>query len=73
MPEKLTTSITVKLSPELLRRVKLRAEQLGFLPPEYMRNLLDNDLGEAKRQFEALSAIFSDGQPDVQENDGSLG
>lgn len=73
MPEKLTAAITVKLSPELLRRVKLRAEQLGFLPPEYMRNLLDNDLGEAKRQFEALSAIFADGQPDVQENDGSLG
>lgn len=73
MSEKLTTSITVKLSPELLRRVKLRAEQLGFLPPEYMRNLLDNDLGEARRQFEALSAIFADGQPDVQENEVGLG
>ena len=74
MGDKLTESITVKVTPELLRVVRLRAEQRGFVSAgEYMRSLLDGDLAAARADYHALAAIFSKGGVAVQGNPGNLG
>ena len=74
MADKLTESITAKVSPELLRVVRLRAEQRGFVSAgEYMRSLLDSDLAAARADYHALAAIFSQGGAPVQGNPGNLG
>lgn len=74
MADKLTESITVKVSPELLRVVRLRAEQRGFVSAgEYMRSLLDSDLAAARADYHALAAIFSNGGTAVQGNREILG
>ena len=71
MGDKLTESITVKVTPELLRVVRLRAEQRGFVSAgEYMRSLLDGDLAAARADYHALAAIFSSAGPFAQVNKG---
>ena len=72
MADKLTESITVKVTPELLRVVRLRAEQRGFVSAgEYMRSLLDGDLAAARADYHALAAIFSSAAPFAQVNQGN--
>ena len=80
MGDKLTESITVKVTPELLRVVCLRAEQRGFVSAgEYMRSLLDSDLEAARADYHALAAIFeqvgasAQGNLGNRENLGNLG
>ena len=74
MGDKLTESITVKVTPELLRVVRLRAEQRGFVSAgEYMRSLLDGDLAAARADYHALAAIFGNAALSDQGNLGSLG
>ncbi|VUZ24115.1 Uncharacterised protein [uncultured Comamonas sp.] len=74
MGEKLTESITVKVAPELLRVVRLRAEQLHFDGVgEYIRSLLDSDLQAALADYQALAAIFDQAGAFAQGNLGNRG
>ena len=72
MGEKLTESITVKVTPERLRVVRLHAEQRGFVSAgEYMRSLLDSDLQAAQAEYQALAAIFDQAGAFAQGNLGN--
>ncbi len=72
MAEKLTHAVTVKMTEELHRALKLRAEQLGFDGSgEYMRSLLERDLQAALADYQALAAIFSPAGVFAQENLGN--
>ena len=73
MAEKLTHAVTIKMTEAQHRALHLRAEQKGTVPPEYMRRLLESDLQAAWDELQALAAIFSQGTPPVQGNQGNLG
>lgn len=49
------TQITI--DPELQRRAHAKAAELGISFAEYVRRLLQNDLGQARRQVR-VSAVF---------------
>lgn len=57
----------ISLSPEIRRRAKQRAEELGVSFAEYVRGVLARDLGAAERRADvaALFALGDSGRSDV--------
>ena len=53
----MTARTQVTLDPEMQRRAQARAAELNISFAEYVRRLLVQDLGEAKRKTD-ISAIF---------------
>lgn len=70
MGEKLTESITVKLSPTEMHQFKCLAAEEGLSWAEYMRGLLAGDVRRAQQRYQALSTMFSAVGADAQENHG---
>lgn len=57
----------ISLPPEIHRRAKQRADELGVSFAEYVRGVLARDLGAAERRADvaALFALGDSGRPDV--------
>lgn len=70
MGEKLTESITVKLSPTEMHQLKCLAAEEGLSWAEYMRGLLAGDVQRAQQRYQALSTMFNAVGADAQENHG---
>ncbi len=70
MGEKLTESITVKMSPTEMYQLKCLAAEEGLSWAEYMRGLLAGDVRRAQLRYQALSTMFSAAGADAQENYG---
>ena len=70
MGEKLTESITVKLSPTEMHQLKYLAAEEGLSWAEYMRGLLAGDVQRAQQRYQALSTMFGAVGADAQENNG---
>ena len=70
MGEKLTESITVKLSPTEMHQLKCRADEEGLSWAEYMRGLLAGDVRRDQQRYQALSTMFSAVGANAQENHG---
>ena len=70
MGEKLTESITVKLSPTETHQLKCLAAEEGLSWAEYMRGLLAGDVQRAQQRYQALSTMFGAVGADAQENNG---
>ncbi len=54
----------VTLNPDLQRRARRKAAQLGISIAEYVRRVVANDLGEAPKQAD-VSALFDLGASDT--------
>ncbi|MBA2372659.1 MAG: hypothetical protein H0V74_00455 [Chloroflexi bacterium] len=54
----MTTRTQISLSPEAHRRARVRAADLGISLAEYMRRLVDRDLGTENRPAVDISVIF---------------
>jgi hypothetical protein len=66
----------VTLDAEVHRRAKSRAGDLGISFAEYVRRVVDQDLGEAPRQTDAsqIFGLFDSGSADIaREKDSYIG
>jgi hypothetical protein len=59
----MTPRTQVTLDPELQRRARKKAAQLGISFAEYVRRVVANDLGRAPKQAD-VTALFDLGQSD---------
>lgn len=64
--EKLSETLGIRVTTELLYVIKQVAEMHGMSPGEWVRCLIDQALQSERAKFEALKLIFD--QEDVQAN-----
>jgi hypothetical protein len=59
----------VTLNPDMHRRAKRRAAERGVSFAEYIRQVVDRDLGEQpKTDISAISGLFESGRSDISSN-----
>lgn len=64
MADKLTDAITIKISPEMHRELRI-AEAYGMSESEFARVAIQEKLNSARAMYEALHAVFRQPKDDM--------